>query len=166
MGNIKVVFHASASSLTAPTVTLWTGAGAFDASCYLYGNGWAPTQTGNKVSAPRRLCSRVQYEKFGLTTQGIGDFQYMVDPQAAAASAGKKAYETFVAGTTGYILERLGLDAQTVDLAIGQFVIIRPVIFGPQNITGDPTDEAAEFMVTQQVSQTGPPSSTLVAMVA
>ena len=118
--------------------------------------------TSNRVSAPRRLASTTVTERFGTTTETLGDLIYLVDPQAAAGSDGKKAYEALIEGSTGYFVERPGDDADT-DIAAGDFVIVRPVQLGRQLITGDPSDEAAEFQVTQPVSQTGT-ASALVAV--
>ena len=58
-------------------------------------------------------------------------------------------------GSTGFFVERLGLDAETVDPAVGQFVNVFPVVLGPQTISGDTADESAEFQVTQPVGITG-----------
>ena len=155
-GNVKVIYVATIADPTAPKLTETGAASSLDLSCFLYEGGWAPTQDTAKGPAPRRLCSRIVYEKFGTTTQSLADLQYAVQPQAAAASDGKKAMEKLVEGATGWLVERLALDAVTVDMAIGQFVNVRPVVFGPQLISGDTSDEFAEFMITQPVSQTGP----------
>ena len=162
-GSIKVAF-APVMDRLAPSLAQLTAVGALDISCYLYG--WAPTAEANKGAAPRRLCSKRDFEKFGTTTESIGDLQYTIDPQAAAASDGKKAYEMLVDGTAGYLTERLGKDAQDDDFAVGDFVIVRPVLFGPQTITGDPSDEFAEFTVNQPVAVQAPGAGPLVALVA
>lgn len=148
-GNIKLQF-ATAGSLTAPSLAQVTGAGSLDVSCYFYN--WAPSVETNKVTPPRRLCTTRQFQKNGITTESIPDIQYVVNPQAAAASDGKKAFETLVEGTTGYLYERFGTDVNT-DWAVGQFVVVRNVRFGFQHIMGDPSDEANEFTVTQPVAQ-------------
>lgn len=162
-GNIKVAFS-SAMDRLAPSLAALTGAGALDLSCFLYG--WAPAAEANKGAAPRRLCSKREFEKFGATTESIGDLQYTVDPQAAEGEDGKKAYEMLTEGTAGYLTERLGKDAQEEDFATGDFVIVRPVLFGPQIITGDPTDEFSEFTVNQPVAVQAPGAGPLVALAA
>lgn len=155
-GNVKLIYVATIADTEEPAMTELSAGTSLDVSCYLFEGGWQPAQEANKVTAPRRLCSRVVYEKFGTTTQSLGDIRYSVSPQAAAASDGKKALEKFVPGATGYLVERLGLDAVTVDFAVGQFVNLYPVVFGPQLITGDTSDEAAEFEVQQPIAQSGP----------
>ncbi len=157
MGQKKWVFHATASSLTAPTVTLW--AAGIDLSCYFYAGSPKPTISTNKVTAPRRACTTQTYQKLGQTTYDFDVVNWMVDPQAAASSAGVKAMETLAPGTSGFLLERMGLDAVNTDLAIGQWVIIRGITTGPFLIDGDESDEAAEFMGTQAIQLNGLPGA-------
>jgi hypothetical protein len=163
MGQKKWVFHASASSLTAPSLTLW--AAGIDLSCYFYAGSPKPTLSTNKVTAPRRACTTQTYQKLGQSTYDFDVVNWMVDPQAAAASAGKKAMETLAPGTTGFLLERMGGDAVNTDLAVGQFVIIRGITTGPFLIDGDESDEAAEFMGQQAIQLNGLPGG-LVALVS
>lgn len=162
MANLKLVFCPT-GSLTAPSVATFTGGSALDISCYAYN--WAPTKSGNKVTAPRRVCSSRVFQKLGLTQEDLGNVQYMIDPQATAGTTSKLAYEKMAEGNTGYLLERWGLDSKTVDLAIGQFVVVRAVTCGPQFITGDITNEASEIMVDQTMGLTAA-ASPLLAMVA
>lgn len=160
-GNSKILFTLTAS-LTAPSLAAINGAGSLDVSNMFYT--WQPTAETNKVTPPRRVGSKRQYQKDGLTTEAIGDLTYVVDPQGAAASEGKEAYETLVDGTTGYFVERLGKDVDD-DFAVGDFVIVRHIVLGFQHISGDTTDEAAEYTVTQSVSLLAPGSGPLVALV-
>jgi hypothetical protein len=162
MANLKLIFCPT-GSLTAPSLALFTGGTALDISCYNYN--WPPTKTANKVTAPRRVCDSRVFQKLGLTQEDIGNMQYMIDPQAAAASTGKLAYEKLAEGNTGYILERWGLDSKTVDLAVGQFVVMRYVKCGPQFITGDIGSEEAEIMVDQTMGLLAA-SGSLVAVVS
>lgn len=165
MGQKKWVFHPSASSLTAPSVALWNGGSAVDLSCYFYAGSPKFTIATNKVTAPRRACTSQTYMKNGQTTYDIDVVNWMVDPQAAAASAGKKAMETLAPGTSGFLLLRPGLDAVNTDLAAGQFVIVRGITTGPFLIDGDESDEAAEFMGQQAIQLNGLPGG-LVALAA
>lgn len=161
-GNIKVIWVETIANKSAPTAAEINAGTSLDVSYYLYANGWTPGVTSNRVSAPRRLASRTTTERFGTTTETLGDLIYVVDPQAAGGSNGKKAYEALTEGSTGYLVERPGQDADE-DIAAGDFVIVRPVELGTQLITGDTTDEAGEFSVTQPVNQTGT-ASALVAV--
>lgn len=161
-GNIKLQFS-PAGDLLAPSLADVTAVGSLDVSCYFFN--WAPTAETNKVTPPRRVCSKRQLQKDGTTTEGIPDLNYVVDPQAATGADAKKAFETLVDGTDGYIYERFGIDVD-IDWAVGQFVVVRHVVFGFQHINGDPSDEANEFQVTQSVSLQEPGSSALLPLVA
>lgn len=153
-GNIKVVWVETLSSTTSPSAAQINAGTSLDVSYYLYEGGWAPGVTSNRVTAPRRLASRTSTERFGTTTETLGDLVYVVDPQAASGSNGKKAYEALTEGSTGWFVERPGEDADG-DIVAGDFVTVYPVELGAQVITGDTADEAAEFRVVQPVSVTG-----------
>ena len=163
-GKVKVVF-APTGSLTSPSLAIATGATALDVSNIFYADGWSYTKETSKVTAPRRLGTTRQWEQAGTTSETLGELHYQVDPQAAAATDGKKAWEKLPNGTTGFFYVRKGLDVNT-DLAIGQFVEVVPTQLLERYITGDPTDEAAEFTVVQQAIITAPGAGDLVALVA
>lgn len=151
-GRTKIIYTPT-GSLSAPTLTLLNGVTALDVSGYMFN--WAPTATANRGTARRRLGSTKQYEKFGTTTEALGDLEYIVDPQGDPGDVANAVYEEFQEGVEGILWERLGPLA-TVNLAVGDWVIGRPVTFGPQNIQGDNSDEFADFMVMQSVSLNAP----------
>lgn len=163
-GNVKVLFTPTADR-EAPSLAGITAVGSLDVSCFLHRGAWAPAAEANKGSAPARLCDTRQFEKFGLTTESIGDLTYAFDPQGAALSDGVLAYEALVEGTEGYFVERLGIDADT-DFTVGDFVRVIPVVLGPQVPTGDTSDEFAEFTVTQAVAVQAPGAGPRVALIA
>jgi hypothetical protein len=167
MANRKLIFVITlVTAGLVPKMTEISAGSSLDISDYLYADGWAPQLSTNKVTSPRRVGSGRVFEKNGLATESLGDLHYMYQPQAAAASAGKKAFEVLTSGATGYIIERLGLDAYSVDFAIGQFVNVIPVQLGVQLPSGDSTDEAAEFGIMQSVSVTSPGRVNNVAVIA
>lgn len=142
---------------TAPALaTEINAAGSLDISCYVYADSWNPALEQNKGEAPLRLCTNVTIDQFGNVKYTLPDLSYIVDPQAVAASDGIKAFETLVPDTTGYFVERLGLNAQTSAFAVGQFVNVWPVQLGPQLQTGDRSDEFSEFTVMQPVRVSDP----------
>jgi hypothetical protein len=163
-GRIRITF-APTGSLTAPSLAIMTGATALDVSNIFYEDSWAPSKETNKGSAPRRLGTAQVWEQGGITNHSLGDLRYQIDPQGAALSDGKKAYEKFPEGTVGYFYWRFGMSVDT-DFAIGQFVQVAPVQLLARNIGGDPADEFAEFSVSQQVIVTAPGITELVAIVA
>lgn len=154
-GNTKLNFVTTLASGSAATVTE-VNAGT-DLSCYLMGTGWNPAVNNNRGNTPPRLCTTIQFEQFGNTTYSIGDIVYSWQPQAAASTDGVKAWEILVPGTSGYFIERQGLNATTSNWTAGQFVTIWPVVLGQRVSAGDPTDEFAEFAVTQGVAVTAAP---------
>lgn len=158
-GKEKWVFVPTIADKNAPSVAVVNGATSLDVSCFLYDDFTRPTQSTNVVTRKRRICDTVQYQQIGVTTYGSGEMQYSVDPQAAALSNGKLAYEKFPAGTVGFLLRRLGIDVAT-DLAIGQFVDVFPVEFGPPlpGIMGD--GETAEVGVSNTYAITSAPAFT------
>lgn len=153
-GNVKVQFVITMANIAAPTNTEVTAGTALDVSCYLLADGFARSVTTNKGNAPRRLCTKKQFEQFGSTTYSIADLHYIMDPQGAAASTGVKAWEKLTPGQAGYFVVRLGIDPVVTDWAVGQFVEVWPVTLGERMIDGDPTDEFAEFYATQSVITT------------
>jgi hypothetical protein len=166
LGNRKIIYVVTlATAGMIPKMTEISAASSLDVSGYLYQDGWAPDMNSNKVTAPRRVGSRRDFEKVGLTTETLGDLMYMVQPQAAAASVGKKAFEVLTEQATGFFVERLGLDAYTVDFAIGQFVNVIPIQLGVQVMIGN-NDETDEVKIKQSVSVTTPGRVQNVAIIA
>lgn len=155
-GNIKLNFATTAASATAATIAE-VNAG-IDVSCYMMADGWSPSVNNNTGNVSRRLCTTVQFEQFGNTTYSIGELRYTIQPQAAALAAGVAAWEGLVPGTSGYFYERQGLDAVSTAWAAAQFINIYPVTLGKRLISGDPSDEFAEFVVTQGVIVTAVPT--------
>lgn len=158
LGNTKHIWVASIADPEAPTLAELTAAapGALDISCALYAGVFAPTQSVNRAAAPRRSCERDQFERTTSVTRSVPDISYAISPQAAAGSDGKKAYETLAEGKVGFIVERMGLDARTSDLATGQFVNVYSVTLGPALIVA-PNEDGSEYQVTQAIDLNGKP---------
>jgi hypothetical protein len=140
-----------ASTSLIPTTAEATSASGIDLSGYLYADGFdGVTAEPTRNTAPRRLADTQVYDTLGTTSFGVSDLNYAFDPQAAALSNGKKAYEKLPEGTSGYLIRRLGIDRNT-DFATGQFVDVIPVTFGPQTVVKTGTDESAEVAIRQAV---------------
>ena len=154
----KVVFVPTGTyDPAAPSAALLIGATALDVTKMLFASSARPSQSTNMARAPKRLGDGETYEFVGESQATIGEMRYSFDPQAAALSNGKKAYEKFPAGTTGYLVFRYGLD-RDADIASGQFVTSYPVEFGPQQEALEGDGEGAEVAIVQSVAQTGPKS--------
>lgn len=137
-----------------PSLAILNGASALDVTKMMFASTARPTQTTNLARTPKRLGDAETYEFIGETNPTIGEMRYSFNPQGAAASDGKKAFEKFPANTTGFLVNRLGIDRDT-DLATGQFVTSYPVEFGPQQEVTEGDGEGAEVAITQTVAQTG-----------
>ena len=149
-GNIGLWVVPAIANPSAPSLAEVTGVGSLNISCMLMGDSWAPTMEQNKGEAPRRLCSKTVVDRFGNVKYTLPDLNVTVDPQAESGDDGVKAYETLTPGLKPYILERLGIDAEEVAWAVGQWVIPWAVELGERGpITGDTSDEFAEFSYTQ-----------------
>ncbi len=157
-GNTKLSIVLTLSSTTSPSLAQITAGTSLELSGYLYGDGWTPSIDTNRGAAPRRIYQKTITERIGVSTAKLGNLRYMVGPQAAAAADGKKAMEKLVEGQAGWFIERLGLDAETVDFAIGQFVNVYPILTGPQLTAPGSDDEFSEYLIDQPIEITSPPS--------
>ena len=153
----KWVFVPAIANTSAPTVAELTGASVLDVTKMFFESSAQPSQSTNLARSPKRIGDAETYEFVGETTASFGEVRYSFNPQGAALSDGKKAFEKFPAGTTGYMVNRLGLDRDT-DLAAAQFVTIYPVEFGQQHETIEGDGEGGEVAIVQTVAQTGPKS--------
>lgn len=162
LGNFSVFWVPTIANIAAPDLSSELTA-KFDLSCYLLADGWEFSTDSNKGTAPRRVCQVSQFERFTTSTYKLKDLKYIIQPQSAAASDGKDAYEALTPGLDGYFVERLGMDPDTA-LAAGQFVNVIPVTLGEQTIMGGDGDND-DFIVFQPVSVRATPSQN-VAIVA
>lgn len=156
-GRDKWAFVPTIAAVGAPTLLEVNGASSLDITCMLFDSTARPSQSTNLVTSPKRVCDTTVYQQVGDTTYAGGEIRYSLDPQAAAASDGKKAFEKFPAGTQGFLVRRLGI-AYSTDFATGQFVDVYPVEFGPAMPTTEGDAESAEVAVLQTFAITGPPS--------
>jgi hypothetical protein len=154
-GREKWVFVSTIADINAPTVSEVTAGTTLDISCYLYESSARPGATTNLVDRERRICDTTTFQQVGTTTYSGGEMVASLDPQAAALSNGKKAWEKFPEGTTGYLVRRLGIAVAT-DLAAGQFVDVFPVEFGVPvpGTTGDGESRENSFTSTFAITST------------
>jgi len=166
LGNTKVSVATAVAAIAAPKIaTEVNAATSVDISCFLYPAGWNPTATPAKGTKPARLCSTRTQEQFNRTSYGMADLQYVYDPQGLDTAPGNEAKKALVPGTTVYLIERIGLDAEDTAYAVGQKVRVHQVLLGEQIPSGDRTDENGEFFITQPVVYVGagPVDGTLAA---
>lgn len=151
-------FCLAVANINVPTLVELNAATGFNLSCSLFGDTQEGfTATTEKVTLPRLLCETTTYQSNGATNYEMADLMVSYDPQSAAASVGKKAWETLVDGISGFLWQRQGVIA-TSDLATGQFVNILPVQLGVKTPTKTSSDAAGVYAFTQPVSITSLPA--------
>lgn len=118
------------------------------------------TSSTDKVTIPAVMMETSVTEVSGATTHSMGDMQITFQPQAAAGTDGKKAWELLNGGSfEGWAVRRQDVDAG-VDTAVtaGEFVDVVPVEVD-QPIPGR-TSSGADgiYIFTAPVSITGDPA--------
>lgn len=156
-GRENWIFVPTIANKTAPTALEVNAASALDVTRIAFADTGRPAQTTNRATAPRRLGDTKTYEFIGESSVTGGDMTYAFADQAAAASDGKKLYEKIPAGTTGYLVERKGV-ARATTPAVGQFVNVYPVEFGPSFPSQNGDGEGAESAMTAAFAVTGDPA--------
>lgn len=141
-----------------PSLAILNAATSLDVTKMFFASSATPTQSTNLARAPKRLGDGETYEFVGETQASFGEVRYSFNPQGAALSDGKKAFEKFPAGTAGFMVNRLGIDRDTDLAATTQFVTSYPVEAGPQQEVPEGDAEGAEVGIVQTFAQTGPKS--------
>lgn len=145
-----------ASAALIPTAAEVNAGSALDLTNMLFADTGMPTQSTNRVTQERRLGDATLYEAIGAGTVAGGDLHYAYDPQAAAGSNGKKAFEKFTAtGTSGFFVQRLGVDNATTPVAT-QFVNVYPVSIGASFPARAGDGETAQAGMTASYAVTAP----------
>lgn len=140
-----------------PSLAILTGASALDVTNMFYESSATPSTSTNLVTAPRRVGDGTSYQRVGEAQAQLGEVRYSFDPQAAALSNGKKAFEFLPELTSGYYVTVMGLPDNGT-LAVGAFATSRPFEAGPQDETTEGDGEASEVAIVQTLAQTGPTS--------
>ncbi len=149
LGMVSVVLVKDIADLSAPTLAEINATTSINVSCFLYGAA-VGTKTTNKVEAPRKLCTRNQYQQRGLSNVEVGDLSYSHLPQAPLTDPSNKAKQVLVDGSRWHMLVRSGLAGESAFEA-DDLVDIWRVELLDQNrgTTGD--GEGDEFAITQPV---------------
>lgn len=148
-----------ASATLAPTAAEYNAASTLDITRMVFaGDEPSVTASTNRVKQERRAGDTESYEYIGETSYEGGEFMAQLSPQAAAASDGKKAWEKFPAGTTGFFAKREDIPRATAGAA-GQFLSwVVPVEFGPPVPTKKGEGEAAQSAFKSTFAVTGAPA--------
>lgn len=160
-GRKNAWFVPDIADINSPLLTELTAAGAVELETYLYREATTdPTLSQDGVTAPPRVSDTQQFQSRGDANWQGGTLAYMVDPQAAAGSEGKKISEALPEGTTGFYVRRLSVPYGTTPAA-GQFVSIWPIETGAPNEIEQGDGAAAEVAYSQGYFVTGPPALTV-----
>jgi hypothetical protein len=116
-------------------------------------DGFAPT--GDQGSSPvTRYCSTTTFEAPGRATLTGPSIEFVYDPQDPA-SAEYEWYVTITEGTTGFLINRLGLPFDTA-IAADQVVNVFPITAGVRiPVPVDPTADGQELRYRQRFFITG-----------
>lgn len=153
--NEKWIFVKTIANKLAPTATEINHATAFDLTGVLYAEQFeGPTAESSRVTEPRRVMDSTVTQRSGITTYSISDLFYAIQPQAAAASDGKKAYEALDNGTTGYVVHVPGVEPDHTVVA-DDFVVVIPVVTQEGVLVKTSNGEEAQYAIRQPVDVTG-----------
>src|SRR3546814_8758058 len=104
LANDSWVFVPAFANKATPVLAEVTAATGFNLSCSVFGEQEGFTATTEKVTLPRRNCESETFEVNGATNYAAPDFLIAFDPQAAAGSDGKKAWEALEDGMNGFMV--------------------------------------------------------------
>lgn len=159
-GRENWVFIPSIASATlAPTVAEYNAASGLDITRIAF-TGATPElgATTNRVRQDRRAGDTEDFEFIGTTSYEGGDVVLAWDPQAASGADGKKAWEKFPTGATGFIGKRENIGRATAGAA-GQFLsVVMPVEFGPGVPVKQGDAEAAQAAFKSTFAVTSAPA--------
>ena len=116
-------FAPAVADIDAPTALEVNAVSGLNISCFLLAEQDGVSSTTEKIRLARLLCETSTTEGLGEQTFTLAPIQGVFDPQATSGSDGKKAWELFKSGASGYLIRRQGVKAN-VDAAVtaGEFV--------------------------------------------
>lgn len=148
---------AAYTSGTGPTAAEINSASGLDITRIVFADGApSPTQNTNLVEQQRRWGDTQVAQFVGETNHVGGQMEYQMASQAAALADGVKLWELIPAGTTGFLVRRLGV-ARATTPAAGQFVSGWAVEFGPSLEMEKGEGENAESGAMCMFAVTSPP---------
>lgn len=100
-GHDLVKWVPAIADISYPALSEINAGGAFDATCYLTGDGWNPVLTQDRVD-DARLCSRLNFQLGGRKTWEM-PMLYTINPESPDDD---DARLTFVEDAEGYFVER------------------------------------------------------------
>lgn len=153
-GNDSWFWVPTIADIKAPKATEVNAVTGVNISCFLLSEQEGPTSETEKVALARLLCETTTTEGLGEQKWSLADIQGVFDPQAAAGSTGKKAWELFKDGNSGYLVRRQGIkaDSATSEAATGQFVDVFKVDAGKATPGKSSNDSSGIYTFTAPVA--------------
>lgn len=154
-GTVKVTFVPTLAAPATPTLTELNGTDALDVTPYFRADAFAIAIAQDKQD-DTRLSDFSKREALGLPAYTIDALNYIYQPQAAASTAGNKAYDTLKEGVTGYFVIRFGsktLLSSAAWAASQKVGSVYSVSLGAQHKT-IPTGDNAVHTIQQNVTVT------------
>lgn len=140
------------ADIDTPTALEINATSGLNISCFLLAEQEGVTANTEKAALARLLCETSSQEALGATTWSLADITGVFDPQAAAGSDGKKAWEKLKAGGPGYLVRRQGvISATDADVTVGQFVDVFRVETAPATPGKTGTDASGIYSFTAAV---------------
>lgn len=137
------------ADMSAPTAAEVNAISGLNFTCYLLADQAGLTGTANKVSLPKLLCEDGTSEVTENITRSLGDIVSVFDPQAAPGSTGKKTWDLFKDGVSGYLIRRQGVVNDTdADVTDGQFVDVFKVDIREATNDKSATDASGLYVFT------------------
>lgn len=151
-GMSKLAFVPAIADPSAPTAAE-IKAGT-DLSCALYN--FVPSTEQNTVTRTK-YCYKQAAESLGRATTTIEAIEYDYNPQNLE-DPDYAYYTALEPGTSGYIVDRRGLDARTDDWAAEQLVDVYPVTLGARGrVAVDANAEGEKLRTRQSIAVRGEP---------
>lgn len=119
------------AAMAVPTATEINAVGALNFTCYLLAEQEGVSSTTNKAQLARLLCETGTTEVLENVVWSLADIQSLFDPQAAAGSTGKKTWDLFKSGVSGFLIRRQGVvNDVSSSVTAGEFVDVFKVDIG------------------------------------
>lgn len=149
-----------------PTIIEINIATGINLSCSLLKTFSGLQPTFSKVTLDPFLCEVDSFEGNDTTSWTMPDIVGAFDPQAAAASADKKAFEFLRAGFVGWAVFRNGITADVTasEAVAGQFFNVVPVDITKAVDTSDPSTASNIATFTAGVAVTASPAMNVAAV--
>lgn len=159
-GNDSWFWVPTIADTSAPTALEINAVTGLNISCFLLSDRDDVTSETERVTLARFLCETSTTEGLGEQKWSLSDLIFGMDPQAALASDGKKAWALFVEPASGYLVRRQGVkaDSATPEVTAGQFVDVFQVETGSATPGKNANDASGIYTASAPVALVAKPA--------